>query len=133
MKKAEFVQNCSDLDDIIIFYKDGKYKVIRIADKVFVGKGVLHVQVFKKNDKRTIYNVVYRDGKTGPYYIKRFNVTSITRDKEYDLTLGTPGSKINYFTANPMVRLKLSRLHLTRILKRNARTSSLSVTSQQFS
>ena len=101
LKKAEFVQNCSDLDDVIIFYRDGKYKVIRIADKVFVGKGVLYVQVFKKNDKRTIYNVVYRDGKTGPYYIKRFNVTSITRDKEYDVTLGTPGSKINYFTANP--------------------------------
>ena len=101
LKKAEFVQNCSDLDDVIIFYRDGKYKVIRIADKVFVGKGVLHVQVFKKNDKRTIYNVVYRDGKTGPYYIKRFNVTSITRDKEYDVTLGTAGSKINYFTANP--------------------------------
>ena len=101
LKKAEFVQNCSDLDDVIIFYRDGKYQVIRIADKVFVGKGVLYVQVFKKNDKRTIYNVVYRDGKTGPYYIKRFNVTSITRDKEYDVTLGTPGSKINYFTANP--------------------------------
>ena len=101
LKKAEFVQDCSDLDDVIIFYRDGKYKVIRIADKVFVGKGVLHVQVFKKNDKRTIYNVVYRDGKTGPYYIKRFNVTSITRDKEYDVTLGTAGSKINYFTANP--------------------------------
>ena len=101
LKKAEFVQNCSDLDDVIIFYRDGKYKVIRIADKVFVGKGVLYVQVFKKTDKRTIYNVVYRDGKTGPYYIKRFNVTSITRDKEYDVTLGTAGSKINYFTANP--------------------------------
>ena len=101
LKKAEFVQNCSDLDDVIIFYRDGKYKVIRIADKVFVGKGVLYVQVFKKNDKRTIYNVVYRDGKTGPYYIKRFSVTSITRDKEYDVTLGTPGSKIKYFTANP--------------------------------
>ena len=101
LKKAEFVQNCSDLDDVIIFYRDGKYKVIRIADKVFVGKGVLHVQVFKKNDKRTIYNVVYRDGKTGPYYIKRFSVTSITRDKEYDVTLGTAGSKIKYFTANP--------------------------------
>ena len=101
LKKAEFVQNCSDLDDVIIFYRDGKYKVIRIADKVFVGKGVLYVQVFKKNDKRTIYNVVYRDGKTGPYYIKRFSVTSITRDKEYDVTLGTAGSKINYFTANP--------------------------------
>ena len=112
LKKAEFVQNCSDLDDVIIFYRDGKYKVIRIADKVFVGKGVLHVQVFKKNDKRTIYNVVYRDGKAGPYYIKRFNVTSITRDKEYDVTLGTPGSKINYFTANPNGEAELIKITL---------------------
>lgn len=112
LKKAEFVQNCSDLDDVIIFYRDGKYKVIRIADKVFVGKGVLHVQVFKKNDKRTIYNVVYRDGKTGPYYIKRFNVTSITRDKEYDVTLGTTGSKINYFTANPNGEAELIKITL---------------------
>lgn len=112
LKKAEFVQNCSDLDDVIIFYRDGKYKVIRIADKVFVGKGVLHVQVFKKNDKRTIYNVVYRDGKMGPYYIKRFNVTSITRDKEYDVTLGTPGSKINYFTANPNGEAELIKITL---------------------
>lgn len=101
LKKAEFVQNCSDLDDVIIFYKDGKYKVTKIADKVFIGKGVLHVQVFKKNDKRTIYNVVYRDGRDGPCYIKRFNVTSITRDKEYNITQGVEGSKIMYFTANP--------------------------------
>ena len=101
LKKDEFVCNCSDLDDIIIFYRDGKYKVIKVADKIFVGKNVLWVQVFKKNDTRTIYNVVYRDGKHGPYWIKRFNVTSITRDREYDLTLGTPGSRIMYFTANP--------------------------------
>ncbi len=101
LKKDEFVCNCSDIDDIIIFYKDGKYKVIKIADKIFVGKNVLHVQVFKKNDKRTIYNVVYRDGKQGAYYVKRFNVTSISRDKEYDLTQGTPGSRVVYFTANP--------------------------------
>lgn len=100
LKKSEFVQNCSDLDDIIIFYRDGKYKVIRVADKVFVGKNILHLQVFKKNDKRTIYNAVYKDGKTGIYYIKRFNVTSITRDKEYDITTGTPGSRVVYFTAN---------------------------------
>ena len=101
LKKAEFVQNCSDLDDVVVFFRDGKYKVIKIQDKVFVGKNILHVQVFKKGDKRTIYNVVYRDGKTGPYYIKRFNITSITRDREYDLTLGTPGSKVMYFTPNP--------------------------------
>ncbi len=101
LKKDEFVCNCSDIDDIIIFYKDGKYKVIKIADKIFVGKNVIHVQVFKKNDKRTIYNVVYRDGKQGAYYVKRFNVTSINRDKEYDVTQGTPGSRVCYFTANP--------------------------------
>ena len=101
LKKDEYVCNCSDIDDIIIFYKDGKYKVVRVADKLFVGKNVLHLQVFKKNDSRTIYNVVYRDGKKGPCYMKRFNVTSMTRDKEYDLTQGTPGSKVMYFTANP--------------------------------
>ncbi len=101
LKKDEFVCNCSDIDDIIIFYKDGKYKVIRVAEKVFVGKNVLHLAVFKKNDSRTIYNVVYRDGKKGWCFIKRFNVTSMTRDKEYDLTQGTPGSKVMYFTANP--------------------------------
>ena len=101
LKKDEYVCNCSDIDDIIIFYRDGKYKVIRVADKIFVGKNVLHLQVFKKNDTRTIYNVVYRDGKKGACFIKRFNVTSMTRDKEYDLTQGTPGSKVMYFTANP--------------------------------
>ena len=101
LKKDEFVCNCSDIDDIIIFYKDGKYKVVKVADKIFVGKNILHVAVFKKNDKRTIYNVVYRDGKLGKYYMKRFNVTSVTRDREYDLTMGTPGSRVVYFTANP--------------------------------
>jgi len=101
LKKDEFVCNCSDIDDIIIFYRDGKYKVVRVAEKLFVGKNVLYLQVFKKNDTRTIYNAVYRDGKKGACFIKRFNVTSMTRDKEYDLTQGTPGSKIMYFTANP--------------------------------
>jgi topoisomerase-4 subunit A len=101
LKKDEFVCNCSDLDDIIIFYKDGKYKVIRVAEKIFVGKNILHVQVFKKNDKRTIYNAVYRDGRQGYAYIKRFNVTSLKRDREYDFTQGTPGTKVLYFTANP--------------------------------
>lgn len=101
LKKDEFVCNCSDLDDIIIFYKDGKFKVTKVADKIFVGKNILHVQVFKKNDKRTIYNCVYRDGKQGDYFIKRFNVTAMTRDKLYDITQGTPGSRVIYFTANP--------------------------------
>ena len=101
LKKDEFVCNCSDIDDIIIFYKDGKMKVVRVADKLFVGKNVLWLGGFKKNDQRTIYNAVYRDGKKGIYYIKRFNVPSITRDREYDITNGTPGSKVVYFTANP--------------------------------
>lgn len=101
LKKDELVCNCSDLDDIIIFYRDGKFKVTKVAEKIFVGKNILHVQVFKKNDTRTIYNCVYRDGKTGPYYIKRFNITAMTRDKMYDLTQGKPGSRVIYFTANP--------------------------------
>ena len=111
LKKDEFVANCSDIDDAIIFYRDGTYKVTRITDKTFVGETekskaekrkaeIIHIAVFKRNDKRTIYNVVYRDGKDGYYYIKRFNVTSVTRDREYDITQGKPGSRIVYFTAN---------------------------------
>ncbi|MDO4159256.1 MAG: DNA gyrase/topoisomerase IV subunit A [Prevotellaceae bacterium] len=101
LKKDEFVCNCSDIDDIIIFYRDGKYKVVRVAEKIFVGKNIIHVAVFKKNDKRTIYNVVYRDGKLGKFYMKRFYVQTATRDREYDLTQGKPGSRVAYFTSNP--------------------------------
>ena len=101
LKKDEYVCNCSDIDDIIIFYKDGKFKVVRVADKLFIGKNVLWLGIYKRNDQRTIYNVVYRSGKKGPYYIKRFNVPAITRDREYDITTGEAGSKVMYFTANP--------------------------------
>lgn len=101
MKKDEFVSDCSDLDDVICFRKDGKFVVTRISDKTFVGKDILHVAVWRKNDERIIYNMVYVDGKDGITYIKRFNVTAITRDKEYDLTKGNPNSKVIYFTANP--------------------------------
>jgi DNA topoisomerase IV subunit A (EC 5.99.1.3) len=101
LKKDEYIANCSDIDDVIIFYRDGKYKIVRVADKMFVGKNILYVNIFKKNDKRTIYNVVYRDGKEGFHYIKRFNITAMTRDKEYDVAQGTPGSRIVYFSANP--------------------------------
>jgi len=101
LKKDEFVTNCSDIDDVILFYKDGHYKVVKVAEKMFVGTGVLWVGLFKKNDKRTIYNVVYRDGKNGPHYIKRFAATGLLRDKDYDLTQGKPGSRVAYFTANP--------------------------------
>jgi len=101
LKKDEFIANCSNLDDVIVFYRDGKYLITPVADKKFIGKNILYVNVFKRNDKRTIYNVVYRDGKEGAHYIKRFAVTSVTRDREYDLTQGTPGSRVVYFTANP--------------------------------
>lgn len=101
LKKDEFICNCSDIDDVIIFFKDGKYKVVKVADKMFIGKNILYVNVFKKNDKRTIYNVIYKSGKLGPHYMKRFAVTSVTRDKEYDVTTGEDGSKIVYFSANP--------------------------------
>ena len=101
LKKDEFLCNCSNIDDVIIFYKDGRYKVVKVQEKLSVGKGVIHVDVFKRNDERTIYNVIYQDGKGGTYYMKRFRVTGVTRDKEYNLTPGKPGTKVKYFTANP--------------------------------
>lgn len=101
LKKDEFVIDCSDIDDIIVFKKDGSMVVTKVADKTFVGKDIIHVDVFRKSDDRTTYNVMYMDGQTGIVYAKRFNVTGITRDKQYDLTKGNKGSKIIYFTANP--------------------------------
>ena len=117
LKKDELVCPCSDLDDVIIFYKDGKYKVVKVSEKMFVGKNVLYVNVFKKNDTRTIYNVIYRDGKFdnrggGTSYIKRFAVNGITRDKEYDVTKGSPGSRIQYFSANPNGEAEIIRVTL---------------------
>jgi topoisomerase-4 subunit A len=101
LKKDEFVADCSDIDDVIIFRKDGKMMVSKIDSKTFVGKDIIHVAIFKKKDKRTVYNYMYRDGAKGASYMKRFNVTSVTRDKEYDLANGTKGSKVLYFSANP--------------------------------
>jgi topoisomerase-4 subunit A len=101
LKRDEYVCNCSDIDDVIIFYKNGMYKIIKVSEKIFVGKDVLYLNVFKRNDNRTIYNVIYRDGATGASYIKRFAVTGITRDKEYDVTQGRPASLVLYFSANP--------------------------------
>lgn len=101
LKKDEFVFDCSDIDNIIVFRKDGKMIITKVADKTFVGKDIIHMAVFQKNDERTTYNMVYTDGKTGISYAKRFNVTGITRDKEYDLTRGNPNSKVHYLTANP--------------------------------
>lgn len=99
--KIQYIAPCSELDDIIIFYKDGRYKVCKVQNKLFVDKNVIYINVFKRNDLRTIYNVIYQDGKGGTYYQKRFNVTGMTRDKEYNLTQGKPGSKVVWFTANP--------------------------------
>lgn len=112
LKKDEFVCNCSDIDDIVVFYKDGKYKLVKVADKIFVGKNVIHVQVFNKNDQRTIYNVVYRNGKMGYYYAKRFNLKTLTREKEYDLTNGEPGSRVLYFTSNPNGEAEIVKITL---------------------
>tara|TARA_R110002124_G_scaffold138576_6_gene302259 strand:- start:205531 stop:208224 length:2694 start_codon:yes stop_codon:yes gene_type:complete len=101
LRRDEYVTDCSDIDDIIVFTEEGKMMVTKVDSKTFIGKGILHVAVFKKKDKRTIYNMIYRDGTRGATYVKRFAVTSMTRDKEYDLTNGSKGSKVLYFTANP--------------------------------
>ncbi|MBD0726655.1 DNA topoisomerase IV [Flavobacterium sp. L1I52] len=101
LKKDEYVTDCSDIDDVIVFLRDGSMMVTKVDAKTFVGKDIIHVAVFDKSDKRTIYNMVYRDGKSGPSYIKRFNVSGVTRDKMYDLTNGTKGSMVLYFTCNP--------------------------------
>ncbi len=130
LKKDEYVCNCSDIDDIIIFYKDGTYKVTHIADKLFVGETersrneeknkkatIIHLAIFKKNDSRTVYNVVYTDGKEGKNFIKRFTVTGVVRDREYDLTQGKPGSKVLYFTANPNGEAEVIKVTLKSALK----------------
>ena len=113
LKKDEFVTDCSDIDDIIVFRADGKCIVTRIADKVFVGKDIIHVDVFKKNDERKVYNIIYLDGKTGRAMVKRFQVLAITRDKEYDLTKGNAGSKTLYFTANANAEAEVISVHLS--------------------
>ena len=113
IKKDEFVTDCSDIDDVIVFRKDGKFQVVRIAEKVFVGKDIIHVGVFKKNDERMVYNMMYLDGKTGRTMVKRFQVLGITRDKDYDLTKGERGSKVSYFSANPNGEAEVVTLYLT--------------------
>jgi topoisomerase-4 subunit A len=112
LKKDEFALECSNLDLIIVFRKDGKMVVTKVADKTFVGKDIIYLDVFKKNDERTTYNMIYTDGKSGIAMAKRFNVTGITRDKEYDLTKGNPNSKVLYFTANPNAEAEIVSVHL---------------------
>jgi topoisomerase-4 subunit A len=111
LKKDEFVSNCSDLDDVIIFYKDGRYIITPVTEKKFIGKDVIHIGIFKK-DNRTIYNVVYRDGNTGPHYIKRFFVPKTVRDREYNITQGNSGTEVIYFTANPNGEAEIVRVAL---------------------
>ena len=111
LKKDEFVCDCSDIDDIIVIRKDGVYLITRVDEKIFVGNDILYVQVFLKNDARTIYNVVYQDGKDGPVMVKRCAISGLTRDKEYDLTRGTPGSKILYLSANPNGEAEVIKVH----------------------
>lgn len=112
LKKDEFVCECSDLDDIIVFTRGGKMMVSRLGDKKFIGKDIIHIAVWKKNDERTAYNLAYYDGASKRTFVKRFNVTGITRDKEYDLTQGTSGSKVLYFTANPNSESELVKIQL---------------------
>jgi len=113
LKKDEYVADCSDLDEIIAFTRSGKMKVVKVADKVFIGKDIIHVDVFRKNDERTTYNMIYTDGKSGISFAKRFNVTGITREKEYDLTKGTDRTKVQYFTANPNGEAEVVRILLS--------------------
>lgn len=112
LKKDEFVCDCSDIDDIIVFQQNGKFKISKVSDKAFFGTEIIHIAVFHKNDERTIYNVAYRDGKTGVTYIKRFPVTGVTRDREYDLTLGSAKTKILYFSANPNGEAEIIKVYL---------------------
>ena len=113
LKKEEFIEDCSDIDDVIVFRQDGKCMVVKISEKNFVGKDIIYVSVFKKNDDRKVYNLVYFDAKTGVSYIKRFKVTAVTRDREYDLTIGNPKSKVLYFTANENGEAETIQINLT--------------------
>ena len=110
LKKAEYLCDCSEIDDIIVFRRDGTYFVTKVSEKAFIGKNVIHVAIFEKNDNRTIYNLVYRDGKAGSTYMKRFSVTGVTRDKEYNMTMGSDGSRIHYFSANPNGEAEVLRI-----------------------
>ena len=112
LKKDEFVCECSDIDDIIAFREDGTFIVTKVADKVFIGQNIIHIGVYMKNDSRTVYNMIYRDGKNGKIMVKRFSVLGITRDKEYIMTKGAPGSKVLYFTANPNGEAEVIRIEL---------------------
>lgn len=136
LKKDEFVCNCSALDDIIIFYRDGRYKVVRVPEKMAVDKNVMHIAVFRKNDKRTVYNAIYQNGKGGTYYMKRFSVTGLARDKEYNFTPGLPGTRVRWFTANPngeaeIVKVRLKPKPKLKVLQLDVDFSQLAIKGRQ--
>jgi topoisomerase-4 subunit A len=112
LKKSEYICDCSDIDDVIVFRRDGSYFIAKVAEKSFIGKNILHLAIFKRNDKRTIYNLIYRDGRAGSTFMKRFFVTGVTRDKEYNMTKGTTGTRIMYFSANPNGEAELLKVTL---------------------
>ena len=132
LKKDEFVCDCSDIDDIIVIKRDGTYLITKVSEKVFVGKDIMHIAVFRKNDSRTIYNLVYIDGKTGISYMKRCAITGLTRDKEYTLTQGTPYSKLHYLTVNPngeaeSIKIKLKPKPRLKVLDINISFADLAI------
>ena len=134
LKDNEFLFTCSDIDDILVIYRDGTYKIVRVADKLYVGKSksnrIIHIGIFKKNDRRTIYNVIYRNGKGGNYYMKRFFITGLTREKEYDITKGLSGSRIEWLTANPNGEAETVRVSLAdepNALGRRPRNTELTI------
>lgn len=136
LKKDEFLFNCSALDDIIIFYKDGRYKIVRVPEKLAIDKNVQHIAVFQKNDRRTVYNVIYQNGKGGTYYMKRFFVTGLSRDKEYNLTPGLPGTRIKWFTANPngeaeVVKVRLKPKPKLKVLQIDVDFSQMAIKGRQ--
>ena len=132
LKKDEYVTDCSDIDDVIVFLRDGKMMITKVDAKTFVGKDIIHIAIFDKSDKRTIYNMIYRDGKSGPSYIKRFNVSGVTRDKAYDLTNETAGSQVLYFSCNPngeaeVITILLRQIGSVKKLKFDIDFASLSI------
>lgn len=136
LKKDEFLFNCSVLDDIIIFFKDGRYKIVKVPEKMAIDKNIQHIAVFKKNDKRTVYNVIYQNGKGGTYYMKRFFVTGLSRDKEYNITPGLPGTKIKWFSCNPngeaeVVKVRLKPKPKLKVLQLDVDFSKMAIKGRQ--
>ncbi len=121
LKEGEFLFTCSDIDDVLVIHRDGTYKIVKVSDKLYIGKKAIHISIFKKGDKRTIYNVIYRNGKKGNYYMKRFYITGLTREKDYNMTKGTDGSRIEYLTCNPNGEAETVRVSLKNEINESGR------------